>query len=582
MLAARGGGIGEGERGSSMKRLRRRGLIGALACVALVLAGAASALADFPYTPGAGTNAHDYSTYHTDAGQAPNDFGDDWRLAATPENSAQSTSSDNWKPTELCGIRGASVVDNSATYSSLLWPPSPMTSCQSLGGQPVHTAWQTTTGRPDVAIAVLDSGILWNDASKMVDLRNKVRLNTGELPLPEVAATSTDSSLASSCAGYDKAGNGGATDPNTGAHTSSKYDANDDGIVNLADYACDPRVHVASGPTSPRHGPNGTMTPEDLIIAFGNCQIDSSTHLILGCTPGQHFDNDHNAFANDIAGWDFVDNKNNPYDDVQYGHGSGEARDSTAEANNGSTTNVGTCPNCMVLPLRVGESFIADVNRFAQAVLYATDTQPQPGGQQSGVYVVQEALGTLNNSTLARDALAYAYNHGVAVIASAADEAAEHHNQPGALPHAIVVNAIEGPSDIEGVPVTNELPSYLQIDGCTNFGTRIDLSVPATSCSSEATGKSAGVAGLVYSAALNACGAPLYGQCASAAGHKLAAAKDCTRVDGTACAITANEVHQLFASGNIAGTTVNGSSTLGSNQPSAGSAPADAGEGGQA
>src|SRR4029077_11994214 len=131
------------------------------------------------------------------------------------------------------------------------------------------------------------------------------------------------------------------------------------------------------------------------------------------------------------------------------------------------------------------------------------------------------------------------------------------------------------------VPVTNKPPSYLQLDGCTNFGTRIDLSVPATSCSSEATGKSAGVAGLVYNAALNACGAALYGQCASS-GAKLAASKDCTRVDGSPCVITADEVRQLLASGNIAGTTVNGSSTLASNAASTGTAPADAGEGGQA
>src|SRR5205823_4087597 len=100
-------------------------------------------------------------------------------------------------------------------------------------------------------------------------------------------------------------------------------------------------------------------------------------------------------------------------DDVQYGHGTGEARDSNAEANNGG--DLGTCPNCMVLPLRVGESFIADANRFAQAVLYATDT---------GADVVQEALGTLNAPRFARQAIEYAYRRGVTVIASAADEAA--------------------------------------------------------------------------------------------------------------------------------------------------------------
>src|SRR2546429_874262 len=96
------------------------------------------------------------------------------------------------------------------------------------------------------------------------------------------------------------------------------------------------------------------LDPEDLIIAFSDGT-----------------DGDNNGYVDDIAGWDFVDNDNDPYDDVHYGHGTGEARDSNAEANNGN--DLGTCPNCTVVPLRVGQSFIADVNRFAQAVVYATD-----------------------------------------------------------------------------------------------------------------------------------------------------------------------------------------------------------------
>ena len=163
--------------------------------------------------------------------------------------------------------------------------------------------------------------------------------------------------------------------------------------------------------------------------------------------------------------------------------------------------------------------------------------------------VVQEALGTYNAPLFARQAIDYAYDHGVAVIASAADEAAEHHNLPGALPHTIVVNSVEGPADLNGIPITNKPPSYLQLDGCTNFGTRVELSVPATSCSSEATGKSAGVAGLIYSAALNACGAPLYGACHKGSKVKLKTAKRCKRADGKKCPITANEVRQLMAAG---------------------------------
>src|SRR5437763_5319245 len=187
----------------------------------------------------------------------------------------------------------------------------------------------------------------------MTDLRDKIHLNRGELPTPQHDLSNGQALMAGAkCNQYADA-----------------YDANGDGVFNLADYACDSRVATAM--SSPlRHGPNGFLTPEDLIVAFSNGT-----------------DEDHNGFVDDIAGWNFVDDNNDPFDDVQYRHGTGEATDSTAEANNGG--DLGSCPNCMVLPLRVGESFIADANRFAQAVVYGTDM---------GIDVVQEALGTLNQS----------------------------------------------------------------------------------------------------------------------------------------------------------------------------------------
>ena len=97
------------------------------------------------------------------------------------------------------------------------------------------------------------------------------------------------------------------------------------------------------------------LTPQDLLIAF---------------TDGD--DDDDNGYVDDIVGWDFLDNDNDPYDDVQYGHGTGEAQGSTAEAEQRRAT-LGSCPNCMVIHMRVGDSFIADINRFAAAVIYATD-----------------------------------------------------------------------------------------------------------------------------------------------------------------------------------------------------------------
>jgi hypothetical protein len=557
----------------SCAAVRLRHALAAVATAVIALAAfTPQAFADFPYV-GDGTSG-DPASWALAPGHVPSNLGGlGWKFAATPAippskesepAEYQAITQNNSQRDELCGVTGMSLVDAHATF------PSGTGSCIA-AGSPVKTAFEVSLGRPDVSIGELDSGILWNDAGAMTQLRKKVLINAGELPAPRVdlakafdPSTGVDCETAHAGTGGDYNPHGGMRGGEPGGSGPIPYDINGQGVFDTLSYACDSRVaHVVESyprctnpPTTKacRNGPPGMLTPEDLIIAFSD-----------------GVDHDHNGYANDIAGWNFVDNNNDPFDDVQYEHGTGEDKDSTAEANT-TAGEVGSCPNCTVLPLRVGESFIADANRFAEAAIYATDR---------GVSVIQEALGTYNDPVFARQAIDYAYGHGVAVIASAADEAAEHHNQPGSLPHTIVVNAVQGPASLGGVPVTNKPPSYLQVDGCTNFGTRVDLSVPATSCSSEATGKSAGVAGLVYSAALNACGAALYGQCASG-GSKLPAAKDCTRVGGSPCAITANEVRQLMASGNIAGTTVNGSSTLGSNAPSSGSAPADAGEGGQA
>ncbi|HEV3127343.1 MAG TPA: hypothetical protein VGY32_00090 [Solirubrobacteraceae bacterium] len=494
----------------------------------------AAAWGDFPYT-GPGGKLSDPTTWKLPPGVAPSNFGDNWKFAATPENSPQSQATVNGKADELCGIRGMSIVDANASF------PAGTSSCVA-PGSPVNTAFEQTVGRSDVLISELDSGIEWNNAGAMVAVRKKYWINPGELPAPRVDLPQTfDPSTGVNCAAHAGAvGSGGDYDKQggkPGPGGSIPYDVLGQGVFNVLDYACDSRVAaVVTGPGGRhdlRHGPPGMLIPEDLILAFS----DGTDH-------------DGNGYANDIAGWNFVDNNNDPYDDVQYGHGTGEVQDSAGEANTNST--LGTCPNCMITELRVGESFIADVNRFAQAVLYATDV---------GASVIQEPLGTLDNSSFARQAVEYAYHHGTAVIASAADEAAEHNNQPSALPDTIVVNSVNKYSTETTAP-----PSYLQLNGCTNFGPKVTVSVSSSSCSSNATGLGAGIAGLIYSAAIN-----------SVAEGKLKPAGDCARVDGSPCPITPNEVRQLIASGNIAGDPTPGQSSA-----SSGTTPADAGTGGQA
>lgn len=306
-------------------------------------------------------------------------------------------------------------------------------------GSSTNRAWEVTTGRPDTVIAVTDSGIRWDE--NRPNLVNKFWLNRGELPVP--GGTGKGGSLQS-------------------------YDTNDDGAFNVKDYAGDSRAQDLSGDD------NDFLDPSDLIRTFSDGK-----------------DDDGNGYADDISGWDFFEDDNDPNDDVDYGHGTGESEDSAGETEIDIDPQ---CPNCMLMEMRVGDSFIADVNNFAEAAIYATD---------NGASVIQSALGTLNNTGFAQAAADYAYERGVLFMASEADESAGHHNYPSALNHTLLANSVTRYADVEGVPVQSP-KTYLAFNGCTNFGGYSWITVASTSCSSDAIGQSSGIAGLVYSAARNA------------------------------------------------------------------------------
>ncbi len=321
-------------------------------------------------------------------------------------------------------------------------------------GMSADVAWTMTTGDRRVLIAVHDCGAKWSEP----DLVNKWYLNAGELPVPQLA-------------------DGGAC---------ASHDCNGDGVFNVQDYTSatgheqptidkvtDPRI---SGYVCPQHpdchgdtNGNGLLDPEDLIVIFSD-----------------GVDNDGNGFVDDISGWDFYWGDNDPYDDVGYGHGTGEAKDSAAEGNNG-IGDIGVCPDCTVMAVRVGDSFVADADHFAEGVMYSLS---------QGASVIQEALGALNATPFMRQAIDAAYAHGAIVVASAADEDSVHHMWPGNAEHTLLVHAVEFDVSQEAAS------SFVLFNNCTNGGPHLVLSTPGTACSSEATGKSAGEAGLIYAAML--------------------------------------------------------------------------------
>ncbi|MDJ0868616.1 MAG: S8 family serine peptidase [Myxococcota bacterium] len=294
-------------------------------------------------------------------------------------------------------------------------------------GMDIVGAWQRTTGRPDVVIAVLDSGIFWDRA----DLARKVALNAGELPVPAGCAS---------------------------------HDCNGDGFVSVDDFA-----------DACAADPNGTgfCDGQDLIRFYAD-----------------GVDDDGNGYVDDIAGWDFVDDDNDPDDLVRNGHGTGEASDQVAEANNGGGFP-GFAPSALFLPLRVADSFVGIDSDFVQAVVYATDRR---------VDVISEALGTVNASASGQAAVDYAYRRGIPMIASAADEQSRHHNYPAAYEHTIWVNSIR---DGDGTFLDRDANGFDVLNGCTNYGGRAWAAIPSAACSSEATSRAGGLTALLLSHARN-------------------------------------------------------------------------------
>jgi hypothetical protein len=366
--------------------------------------------------------------------------GNDVKLAS--ERTTTSAVATN--PQELCGVKGNSV----------------------------DTAWQVTTGRPTTVIAILDSGIDWCQAG----LIDKIALNRGALPPPEIAAGRTKAQL--------EAAGGHFTD-------TDPYDLDDAGLLDVSQYAQDPRVAAVvadyGGTFCASHGGAGYsgLSAEDLIRTFADPRLPDGR-----ANPYAEKSDSPAGFSGAIAGWNFVDNNDDPYDDVHYDHGTGEAQDMAGSADSVSN-EVGACPDCMVMPVRVGTSFIATGDAFAEGVLFAVD---------SGATVVSEALGAIDQTATGNEAIAYATAHGVPIVGSAADEESEHANLPAAAGGIIDVNSTTSEP-------TWKPGSYLYLNGCTNYGPEIDLTVESDSCSSEATGKTAGTVGLIESEAANAVAA---------------------------------------------------------------------------
>ncbi|MEG5039018.1 MULTISPECIES: S8 family serine peptidase [unclassified Microcoleus] len=121
-------------------------------------------------------------------------------------------------------------------------------------------------------------------------------------------------------------------------------------------------------------------------------------------------DDDRNGFIDDIRGWDFVVNDNNPMDLDFDGHGTHIAGAIAAERNDFGIT--GVAYNAKIMPVRVLPVFGGgEWNNVAAGIRYAAD---------NGANVINLSLGNeFYPPNLVNDAIEYANNKGSVVVMSA-------------------------------------------------------------------------------------------------------------------------------------------------------------------
>jgi hypothetical protein len=132
-----------------------------------------------------------------------------------------------------------------------------------------------------------------------------------------------------------------------------------------------------------------------------------------------------------LTGWDYVDNDDIPED--LFNHGCGIAGIIAANRNNGIGI-AGVAPNAQILPYRVlnnvGQGRYSDI---AQAILQAVD---------DGANIINLSLGGAQPSSLLEQAVNYAVEQGVIVVAATGNTGQEGVLYPAAYPSVFAIGSV--------------------------------------------------------------------------------------------------------------------------------------------
>lgn len=323
-------------------------------------------------------------------------------------------------------------------------------------GSSVDRAWTQTIGSRRVTIALIGTGVDWSEP----DLVGRLSLSIGELRArPPLHADGTP------CAPLDFQQPG-----------QDLFDCDSDGQLTVADYAEHPGLLPEASGQRPRGDANG------------NGVLDAQD-LLLQLMDG--IDNDDNGYVDDIVGWDFAADDNDPTDAFGRAETTLQAVIAAGDANNGEG-RAGVCPRCRLLPLRVGDELLSEPQRLGEAITYAVDR---------GALVVYFAVESLGATEFIASAVDYAARHGAVVIVASGAQNSRAQRPLTTLNRSVTVGGI---SLLGEDQQSTTARSYVAFDTCGNFGAQLLVSAPSPDCAQEGASLVAGVTGLMHAAAFQA------------------------------------------------------------------------------
>jgi subtilisin family serine protease len=146
-----------------------------------------------------------------------------------------------------------------------------------------------------------------------------------------------------------------------------------------------------------------------------------------------------------LRGHDFYNNDDDPSDDE--GHGTYTAGVAAAQSNNG-TGIAGVCWGCKILPVKVlGSRGQGDDATIAAGIRWAVD---------QGVRIISMSLGGDEDTQVMRDAVNYAHDRNVLIVAASGNGQAEGNapNYPAAYPTVLAVSATTANDSVTGFSTT--------------------------------------------------------------------------------------------------------------------------------